>query len=407
MAGGVATRQAALHEVVVGSALDAIIIMNAAGVVVEFNPAAERMFGYSRAEAANRPLAELIIPPELRERHASGLRRYLATGKPSILGQRLALRALRKGGEEFPVELTIAVLPVEGGPPMFTGYVRDVSEREREAALASGQGRVLEMIAAGAEFSNTLDELVRAVEQDSPEVLASILLLDDDGAHLRHGAAPSLPAGYSKAIDGALIGESAGSCGTAAYRRAQVIVEDIDTDPLWADYRDLAAAHGLRACWSTPIFDPQRRVLGTFALYFRAPRRPDPRHVRLIEMATQTAAIAIASMKSERERAGLMDALQTSESMFRSIFENAAIGVTIADMQRRLKRYNPAFAHMLGYSDTELVGRNFADLTHPDDVAPNAAVWQRLAAGTSIISRSTSATCTRTAAQFGHTSRCR
>ena len=498
--------QAATDGAVLRSALDAIILMNSEGVVVEYNPAAERMFGYSRAEAANRPLADLIIPPKLRERHASGLRRYLATGEASILGRRLELRAIRKGGEEFPVELTIAMVPVDGKPPMFAGYVRDLSEREREAALSSGQSRVLEMIAAGAEFHATLDMLVRVIENDSPQLLGSILLLDDDGAHLRHGAAPSLPAEYTQAIDGGAIGARAGSCGTAAFRRAQVIVEDIQIDPLWADYRALAAVHRLRACWSTPIFDSQRRVLGTFALYFRNPGQPTARHMRLIEMATHTAAIAIARMKSERERTGLMqdlgvrvrelstlheaarilqseravdetvlgelaallplgwqfpeicearvafgrmdaktpgwraspwiqserfatgegqsgvieivyleeppavatpflaeessllrsvadmlvaqlerkraqDALHTRETMFRSIFENAAIGMTLTDMHSRFVKCNPVFCRMLGYREEEVVGRTFADFTHPDDIGANTESYRSLVAG--------------------------
>ena len=254
-------------------------------------------------------------------------------------------------------------------------------ESGREGALSAGQGRVLEMIATGAPFQETLDALVRTIEADSPELLGSILLLDDDGQHLRHGAAPSLPAAYSRAIDGGAIGPRAGSCGTAAFRREQVLAADIEIDPLWADYRELAAAHGLRACWSTPIFDANRRVLGTFALYFRAPALPTDRHAKLIEMATHTAAIAIANMKSERERVNLMQALYASESMFRSIFENAAIGVTLTDTQRRFVRCNPAFARLLGYAESEIVGRSFAEFTHPEDIAANEESYRALTAG--------------------------
>ena len=94
-----------------------------------------------------------------------------------------------------------------------------------------------------------LESLTRYVEENGDHVLASILLVDHDGLHLRHGAAPSLPASYCDAIDGAPIGPSVGSCGTAAYRREPVFVSDIATDPLWADFRDLALGAGLRACW--------------------------------------------------------------------------------------------------------------------------------------------------------------
>jgi GAF domain-containing protein len=125
------------------------------------------------------------------------------------------------------------------------------------------------MVARGISLSQVLDGLCRLVEEQTAGVLASILLLDGD--RLRHGGAPSLPKAYTDAIDGAVIGPTAGSCGTAAYRAQQVIVADIAIDPLWADYRELALPHGLRACWSTPIFSSDGAVIATFAMYFRAP----------------------------------------------------------------------------------------------------------------------------------------
>jgi signal transduction histidine kinase len=114
----------------------------------------------------------------------------------------------------------------------------------------------------------------------------SILLLDDDKVSLRHGAAPRLPAEYRKAIDGSQIGPKAGSCGTAAYRKQEVVVEDIATDPLWEDYRDVALPHGLRACWSTPITDGKSNVLGTFAMYYDRPRLPSVEERNIITTAT-------------------------------------------------------------------------------------------------------------------------
>ena len=140
----------------------------------------------------------------------------------------------------------------------------------------------------------TLTELIRIVELTSTTgVLGSILLLDADGKHLRNGAAPSLPPEYCAALDGAEIGACAGSCGTAAYLGAAVFVSDIATDPLWADYKNLALPHGLRACWSTPILTRGRKVLGTFAMYHREPREPTVRDLMLVDLVTQTAALVI------------------------------------------------------------------------------------------------------------------
>jgi len=182
----------------------------------------------------------------------------------------------------------------------------DIAARKQTEALLEGQRRALELVALGAPLQQTLHLLVRIVEEQAPEMLGSILLLDADGIHLRHGAAPSLPKRFTRAIDGKAIGEGAGSCGAAAFRRAPVIVEDIATDPLWKDYRELAAAHALRACWSTPIFDAERRVLGTFALYFRTPCRPSERHRTLIAMATYVAAIAITKSLEETKLRNLL-----------------------------------------------------------------------------------------------------
>jgi len=117
------------------------------------------------------------------------------------------------------------------------------------------------MIARGDSRAFILDALCRLVEEVATGCLSSILLLDPNANCLRHGAAPSLPIPYTKAIDGAVIGPAVGSCGTAAYRAEPVIVSDIATDVLWADYRELAMAHGLRACWSTPILSSGGKVL--------------------------------------------------------------------------------------------------------------------------------------------------
>jgi GAF domain-containing protein len=174
-------------------------------------------------------------------------------------------------------------------------------EARGSAELIAAQNRVLELVARGTPLHHTLDVLLREIEAQTPGMLSSILLLDPDGKHVRHGAAPSPPESYIRAIDGEPIGPRAGSCGTAAYRGEPVIVEDIATDPLWQSYRQVALTYGLRACWSTPIFSGTHQVLGTFALYFRTPGRPTPRHYRVINATTYTAAIAIVTHRDSEE----------------------------------------------------------------------------------------------------------
>src|SRR5438876_3337922 len=126
--------------------------------------------------------------------------------------------------------------------------------------------------------------------------------MDPNGKQLRHGGAPNLPKTYTQAIDGAFIGPAVGSCGTAAYRAEQVIVSDITTDPLWTDFRDLALTHSLRACWSTPIFSSEGKVIGTFAMYYREARSPTSREQETIKDITHLAGVAIQRKLAEAAR---------------------------------------------------------------------------------------------------------
>lgn len=159
------------------------------------------------------------------------------------------------------------------------------SLRDREAQVRSefGQGDALELI---------LTRYLLAVEAEADSfILTSILLVD--GGHLRHGAAPTLPPAYCEAIDGLAYGPVAGSCGTAAHYGRPIYVTDIENDPLWADYKQLALEHGLRACWSTPIFDDDRAVLGTFAIYHLTARGPTKEEIAAIATITDHVARAI------------------------------------------------------------------------------------------------------------------
>jgi len=160
--------------------------------------------------------------------------------------------------------------------------------------LAAAQERLSSMIESGVPLRDTLDELVRVVEGATRSgMVASILILSDDGQHLLHGAGPSLPDAYNAAINGIEIGPEVGSCGTAAFHDKTVAVFDIANNPLWANFKELALQYGLRACWSTPIHGSDGKVLGTFANYYRVVRDPSPADRQLTELVTRTAAMAI------------------------------------------------------------------------------------------------------------------
>jgi len=162
-----------------------------------------------------------------------------------------------------------------------------------DPTFRAGQSHILKMIAANAPLSDVLTRIVNLIEEQSPGMFCSVLLLSADGNHIEHGAAPSLAPHYVEAVNGSPIGPKHGSCGTAMYRGKPVIVTDIFTDPLWEDYQDLAATSGLRACWSTPILSPSGKVLGSFAMYYAEPRTPTGEESRLTEVATYLARLAI------------------------------------------------------------------------------------------------------------------
>ena len=233
------------------------------------------------------------------------------------LGEEVAIEALKIGATDYLLKERLSSI----GPSVHRALreARERDERRRAEALLAGEKRLLEMIAKGNSLSMILDALCRLVEELSKGSLSSILLLDPDGTRLWHGAAPSLPKSYIDAIDGSAIGPAAGSCGTAAFRKERVIVSDIAQDPLWADYRDLALPHGLRACWSTPVLASDGRVLGTFAIYSREPSSPTPPQQSIIEQITDLASIAIERKRAEEEHQAHLWFLESMDRVNRAI----------------------------------------------------------------------------------------
>ena len=167
------------------------------------------------------------------------------------------------------------------------------SAQDDSPKFVAEQQHIEEMINDDAPLIVILSELVLMIEAQSPEMLCSILLLSDDGNHVRHAVAPSLPERYTNAIDGSPIGPKHGSCGTAMFRGKPVVVTDIATDPLWDDYREFARIIDMAACWSTPIMSSKGKVLGSFAMYYRERRGPKPEEQHLTDVATKLAARAI------------------------------------------------------------------------------------------------------------------
>ncbi len=256
---------------------------------------------------------EAAVHPDDRSKAVAEWRAVLKNGRSSE-GE---MRVRRADGEyRWWFFRNVPLLDETGNISKWYGTGIDIDDRKRAESLLAGEKRILEMVAKEDSLTEILDSLCRLVEEQADGVLASMLLLDGD--RLRHGGAPSLPKAYADAINGIVIGPLAGSCGTAAYRGEPVIVEDIATDPLWADYRDLALPHSLRACWSTPVFSSQGKVIATFAMYFRESRRPTRSNQEIIDQITHLAGIAIqqklAQEKLQRSEAYLAEAAKLTHT---------------------------------------------------------------------------------------------
>lgn len=285
-----------LFTALIENAFDVIIIVDTNGMICYANPSVERVLGYRPADLIGERLPALVHPDDVST--VETFLEEIKAGDPARVKEPLQIEArVRHKDESWRVlESVLKTLNTSSVMGIVVNS-RDVSDRKLAEAL---QDRVLEMIAADAPLAEILGSLMQVIELQSEGMLCSVLLLDDDGIHVRHSAAPSLPPGFVEAIDGAVIGPRAGSCGTALFRREQVIVADIESDPLWEDYRELAGRYGLRACWSNPIFSLDGRALGSFAMYYREVRSPSAFEMRLIDIGTRIAGIAI-----ERKRAEL------------------------------------------------------------------------------------------------------
>lgn len=249
---------------------------------------------------------------------------------------------------------------------MSTGAqkARTEGHQGRPDGLSLLDEKVLAMIIGQNPLERTLGALCIEIEKHQPGLVCSVLVLDSDGVTLRSGAAPSLPQEYCRAVDGIKAGPYAGSCGTAIYRKQPVVVSDIATDPLWANCKELALAHGLRACWSLPIASQDGTLLGTFAVYYREPSPPNAHQIQLIAHATHLAALAI-----ERDRDKTQ--LRAAEDRYRTLVEHLPAITYIAELgaDGPWHYVSPQIQSILGFSPQDWLQDpcNWINHIHPDD----------------------------------------
>ncbi|MEW9573328.1 EAL domain-containing protein [Rhodanobacter sp. Si-c] len=266
-------------------------------------------------------------------------------------------RILRPDGDERVLHSRgVVEADADGRAIRMLGACQDITSRRRDERMAAGQHEILLGIAAQQPLAESLQRIACLHESLNPGALCSLQLLDADGRHVLHGAAPSLPEAYNQGIDGLEIGEAHGSCGTAAWCGKRVVVDDIATHPYWVNYRELALAHGLRACWSTPVPGSHGDVLGTFAVYYREPRAPRPDELANIDRMLPIAGIAI---ESER----LVGRLRERNRFFEMSQEIFCI---LDPRSERLIQFNPSLPRLAGYSSDELKSRSYRNFLRPE-----------------------------------------
>lgn len=291
---------------IVESSGDAIISKNLDGVLISWNSAAERIFGYTAMEAIGQHISMLIPKERLSEEEIIISR--LEKGE-SI--QNYETVRLNKQGRRLDMSITLSPIRDSAGNIIGASKVaRDITEQNRLNVIVTSQKIALEQAMQGLSMHKILEGLLLALEANlDRRVKACILLLDPDGKHLRFGAAPSLPDDYNKASDGLPVGPLNGTCGAAAFHRKIVIVSDIATDPIWSAYSHLALPLNLRACWSRPLFSIRHQLLGTFALYYDEPRQPTQEDMDIVEYFSRTAGIIIERHNEAAERQRIEETL--------------------------------------------------------------------------------------------------
>ncbi|WP_199426618.1 sensor domain-containing phosphodiesterase [Thermaerobacillus caldiproteolyticus] len=349
------------------------LIVDEDGYILDTNEFAAHVLGYTREELIGMPV--FAIAHEDDHRLVKQQLQFIIHHEKNIVHS-LELRKVKKNGEVLFVQEHIRRIQTEQGMNILLISCHNISSEKRAKQLLTGQKKILELIAKETPVSDVLMELVHTMEDILPNIVCSILLVDEEHQRLYHGAASRLPNDFIEAINGLEIAPNAGSCGTAAYRQEMVIVTDIQHDPLWKPFKQFVLPHGLRACWSVPIFSSKKKVLGTFAMYHYEPCAPQEDDIDIIYTFSSLAGLAI-------EHGQMKVQLQESRQRYKSLFEYNQDAVFSLRMNGTFFSANKAASIISGYSHEELLSMSMHDLVISDDVSKTVKAFIQTAKGKS------------------------
>ena len=295
--------QFALLTLVADATNRAVVVTDPDLTIAYANAAFAGLFGYSVDEVIGQHAEQLLTGRCTDRKVLARLRRQISEGNDS--DEEILL--YDKNGDESWVSASIKAFRKEhGGIKYLFALLTDISETKQ---LRSLQQLIMAALADEVPITQIADQLCRRVEAIAPDVVSSLLHVDADGLVHPLGG-PSLPADYSRSLDGTAIGPNVGSCGTAAYLGEAVLAEDIETDPRWLSFKagpfkTGPLEVGLRACWSTPIKAKDGRVIGTYAFYFRERRAPSRWHQRIVDACVHLCALAIERQEAQTQIARL------------------------------------------------------------------------------------------------------
>lgn len=359
------TEQLHLLSLVVDQTDNAIVITDANWHIVYSNSGFTRLFGYPAEQALGSSPAA-VLAPYLKPAALQTLHAQLLAGKP-FSSDELAYCA---DGQR--VWCNVAINPILDAQGVLTNSVAVFTNITHSKMHEVLQNRMLEAMIQEEPLETLMEKACREVERIAPDVTASILRVSAEG-RLHPLAGPSLPDSYCKALEGVAIGASVGSCGTAAFRGEPVLVSDIASDPLWAEFKALALPIGLRSCWSTPIKNSQGRVLGTFAFYYREPRSPSSFHQRLIDVIVHLCALALEreESRSRIRQLAFYDGLtelpnrslllaKADQALADAERNNTPLSVLFVDLDR-FKQVNDSLGHPAGDELLRLMAKRLSE----------------------------------------------